>query len=68
MNQILYRYRFTLGFLLIGLVVTAVGWYVVRDIFRAKRQVQEMYTGTVQGIDLLGDLLYSTQETRRSML
>ncbi len=55
-------------FLLIGVVVVGVGWYVVRDILRAKRQVQQMYTGTVQGIDLIGDLLYSTQETRRTML
>jgi signal transduction histidine kinase/DNA-binding response OmpR family regulator len=55
-------------FLLIGVVVVGVGWYVVSDLLRAKRQVQQMYTGTVQGIDLIGDLLYSTQETRRTML
>jgi signal transduction histidine kinase/DNA-binding response OmpR family regulator len=68
MNRILHRYRFTLMFLLIGAVVAAVGWYVVRDILRAKRQVEQMYTGTVQGIDLLGDMIYQTQEVRRSML
>jgi signal transduction histidine kinase/CheY-like chemotaxis protein len=55
-------------FLLIGLVVAAVGWYVVRDLLRAKQQVEQMYTGTVQGIDLLGDLQYETQEVRRIML
>jgi signal transduction histidine kinase/CheY-like chemotaxis protein len=55
-------------FLLIGVIVVGVGWYVVSDLLRAKRQVQQMYTGTVQGIDLIGDLLYSTQETRRTML
>ncbi|HEX8128044.1 MAG TPA: response regulator [Pyrinomonadaceae bacterium] len=68
MNRVLHRYRFTLVFLLIGVVVIGVGWYVVSDLLRAKRQVQQMYTGTVQGIDLIGDLLYSTQETRRTML
>jgi signal transduction histidine kinase/DNA-binding response OmpR family regulator len=57
-----------LAFLLIGVVVAAVGWYVVRDILRAKSQVEQMYTGTVQGIDLLGNMLYQTQEVRRSML
>jgi signal transduction histidine kinase/DNA-binding response OmpR family regulator len=68
MNRVLHRYRFTLVFLLIGVVVVGVGWYVVSDILHAKRQVQQMYSGTVQGIDLIGDLLYSTQETRRTML
>ncbi|HEY0097943.1 MAG TPA: response regulator [Pyrinomonadaceae bacterium] len=68
MNRVLHRYRFTLVFLLIGVIVVGVGWYVVSDLLRAKRQVQQMYTGTVQGIDLIGDLLYSTQETRRTML
>lgn len=68
MNRVLHRYRFSLVFLLIGVVVVGVGWYVVSDLLRAKRQVQQMYTGTVQGIDLIGDLLYSTQETRRTML
>jgi signal transduction histidine kinase/DNA-binding response OmpR family regulator len=68
MKQILHRYRFTLVFLLIGAVVAAVGWYVVRDLLRAKQQVEQMYTGTVQGIDLLGDLQYETQEVRRIML
>ncbi|MCA1568150.1 MAG: response regulator [Acidobacteria bacterium] len=68
MNRVLHRYRFTLVFLLIGIVVAGVGWYVVSDLLRAKRQVQQMYTGAVQGIDLIGDLLYSTQETRRTML
>jgi signal transduction histidine kinase/CheY-like chemotaxis protein len=68
MNRILRRYRYSLLFLLIGLVVCAVGWYVVRDILRANRQVEQMYRGTAQGIDLLGDLQYETQEVRRIML
>jgi len=68
MNRTLHRYRFTLVFLLIGLMVVAVGWYVVRDILRANRQVEQMYEGTAQGIDLLGELQYQTQEVRRIML
>ncbi|MDX6272654.1 MAG: hypothetical protein QOD28_3877 [Acidobacteriota bacterium] len=68
MNPTLHRYRYSLMFLLIGVVVTAVGWYVVRDILRANRQVEQMYRGTAQGIDLLGDLQYETQEVRRIML
>ncbi|HZH30542.1 MAG TPA: response regulator [Pyrinomonadaceae bacterium] len=68
MNRVLHRYRFSLIFLLIGVVVVAVGWYVVRDIVRANQQVEQMYRGTAQGIDLLGDLQYETQEVRRIML
>jgi signal transduction histidine kinase/CheY-like chemotaxis protein len=68
MNRILHRYRYSLLFLLIGVVVCAVGWYVVRDILRANRQVEQMYRGTAQGIDLLGNLQYETQEVRRIML
>ncbi len=68
MNRTLRRYRFTLVFLLIGLVVAAVGWYVVSDLRRAGSQVNELYTGTEQGLDLLGDLQYQTQEVRRIML
>ena len=68
MKRTLRRYRFTLVFLLIGLVVAAVGWYVVRDLRRAGSQVKEMHEGTEQGLDLLGDLQYQTQEARRIML
>ncbi|HEV2800472.1 MAG TPA: response regulator [Pyrinomonadaceae bacterium] len=68
MNRVLHRYRYSILFLLIGLAVCAVGWYVVRDILRANRQVEQMYRGTAQGIDLLGNLQYETQEVRRIML
>jgi signal transduction histidine kinase/CheY-like chemotaxis protein len=68
MNPILRRYKYSLMFVLIGVAVCAVGWYVVRDILRANRQVEQMYRGTAQGIDLLGDLQYETQEVRRIML
>jgi len=68
MNRVLHRYRFSLIFLLIGVAVVAVGWYIVRDIVRANQQVEQMYRGTAQGIDLLGDLQYQTQEVRRIML
>ena len=68
MKRTLRRYRFTLVFLLIGLAVAAVGWYVVRDLWRAGSQVKELHEGTEQGLDLLGDLQYQTQETRRIML
>ncbi len=68
MNRMLRRYRFSLLFALIGAVVVAVGWYVVRDILRANHQVEQMYAGTAQGLDLVGDLQYQTQEVRRIML
>jgi signal transduction histidine kinase/CheY-like chemotaxis protein len=51
-----------------GVAVIAVGWYIVRDIVRANQQVEQMYRGTAQGIDLLGELQYQTQEVRRIML
>jgi signal transduction histidine kinase/CheY-like chemotaxis protein len=53
---------------LIGVAVIGVGWYIVRDLVRANQQVEQMYRGTAQGIDLLGDLQYQTQEVRRIML
>ncbi len=68
MNRTLHRYRFSLIFLLIGVAVIGVGWYIVRDLVRANQQVEQMYRGTAQGIDLLGDLQYQTQEVRRIML
>src|ERR1044071_8928935 len=68
MKRTLRRYKFTPLFLLIGVVVTAVGWYVVSDRRRAGTQANELYTGTAQGLDLLGDLQYQTQEVRRIML
>ncbi len=62
------RYSYTLIFLLLGLIVAAVGWYVVRDMLRASQQVEQMYAGAAQGLDLIGDLQFQTQEVRRLML
>ncbi len=68
MPQKSQRYSYTLIFLLIGVIVAAVGWYVVRDMLRASQQVEQMYAGAAQGLDLIGDLQFQTQEVRRLTL
>ena len=64
----LNRFQLTLMIVLIGLLVVAVGWYVMRDLLRTNGQVEQMYAGTARGLDLIGDLQYQTQEVRRIML
>jgi signal transduction histidine kinase/CheY-like chemotaxis protein len=68
MQQLLRRHRFTLVFVLIGLAVVAVGWYVMRDLRRANQQVEQLYGHSAQALDLIGDLQFQTQEVRRLML
>ena len=68
MNRTLHHYKITLLFALIGLLVVAVGWYVMRDLMRTNVQVEQLYAGTARGLDLIGDLQYQTQEVRRIVL
>jgi signal transduction histidine kinase/DNA-binding response OmpR family regulator len=68
MNQTLHRYRYTLAFLLIGVVIAAAGCYVVSDLLLARGRVEQMYEDTVEGIEQHGNLQYQTQEVRRLML
>jgi PAS domain S-box-containing protein len=61
------RYNTTLIFILIGAAVIGVGLLVVRDLRRANQDVQQMYSESVHGLDLIGEVQYQTQEARRSM-
>ena len=61
-------YSFKFPLILIGVLVCGVGAFVVRDLRRANEKVRQMHSGLVNGLDLIGELQYQTQEARRSML
>ncbi|HEY7545031.1 MAG TPA: PAS domain-containing protein, partial [Blastocatellia bacterium] len=61
------RYSSTLLFLLIGVAMIGVGVFVVKDLYEANQDVEQMYAGSVRGLDLIGELQYQAQEARRSM-
>ena len=48
--------------------VAAVGIFVVRDLQKASAEAQKMYSGSVHGLQQIGDLQYYAQETRRATL
>lgn len=48
--------------------VAVVGLFVIRDLRRADKDQQNMYTGSVLSLHRIADLEYQTQETRRSTL
>jgi PAS domain S-box-containing protein len=60
--------NFTIAFVLIGLGVVAVGGFVVNDLRSTNREVRDVYDGSVNGLDLIGELQYQIQEARRSIL
>src|SRR5262245_59828295 len=60
--------RFALAFILVGLIVMAVGVFIVEDLRRAQREIRQMHERSVRNLDLIGDLQYETQEARRSMI
>jgi PAS domain S-box-containing protein len=62
------RHSFTLAFVLIGIVVIAVGAIVVNDLSNANKEVARTYTESIAGLDVIGELQYQSQEARRSML
>ena len=68
LRELSLQYSFTLAFMLIGVAVISVGFFVFRDLRQASREAREMYSGAVRGLDLVGDLQYQTQEARRSLL
>lgn len=48
--------------------VAVIGAFVVRDLRAANEEAQEMYTGSVNGLQRIGELQYDAQETRRATL
>lgn len=48
--------------------VAVVGIFVIRDLRAANAEAQEIYTGSVHGLERIGELQYEAQETRRATL
>ncbi len=48
--------------------VAVVGAFVIRDLRAANAEAQEIYTGSVHGLQRIGELQYDAQETRRATL
>ena len=49
-----------------GVAVIAV--FMIRDLEHANNEAQEIYTGSVHGLERIGELQYEAQETRRATL
>lgn len=62
------RRRFEATLLLIGLIVAGIGGFAIRDLRRATQETWQMHSDMVHALDLITELQYQTQETRRSML
>lgn len=62
------RHKATLSLFLVCCGVAVVGAFVIRDLRSANAEAQEMYTGSVHGLQRIGELQYYAQETRRATL
>jgi signal transduction histidine kinase len=60
------RYSSTLLLLVVFLIVTTVGIFVMRDLHTTNVEAQKMYVGSVLGLRRIGELQYEAQETRRA--
>lgn len=48
--------------------VAVIGAFVIRDLRAANSEAQKMYTGSVNGLQRIGELQFDAQETRRATL
>jgi signal transduction histidine kinase len=48
--------------------IALVGAFIIRDLRAANAEAQEIYTGSVHGLQRIGELQYEAQETRRATL
>ncbi len=48
--------------------IGVVGAFIIRDLRAANAEAQEIYTGSVDGLQKIGELQYEAQETRRATL
>ena len=48
--------------------VAVIALFMIRDLKHADMEAQEIYTGSVHGLERIGELQYETQETRRATL
>ena len=60
--------RYTTAFLLASLALIAISGYTIRDVYSGLNKIRQMHTGSVHGLDLIGEMQYQIQEARRSML
>ncbi|HZS48034.1 MAG TPA: ATP-binding protein [Blastocatellia bacterium] len=59
------RHYFKVGLTLVAIIVLGSVLLEVRDLLQAERDVEQIYNGSIGGLDLIGDLQYETQEARR---
>jgi len=62
------RYHALLLLFLVCCGVATIGAFAIRDLQTASREAQEVYAGSVHGLQRIGELQYDTQETRRATL
>lgn len=62
------RHNAGLFLLLVCCGVAVVGAFVIRDLQAGRAEAQSMYTGSVHGLQRIGELQYDAQETRRATL
>jgi len=62
------RHKAIVLLLLVCCGVAVIGAFVIRDLHAADVEAQQMYTGSVHGLQRIGELQYDAQETRRATL
>jgi signal transduction histidine kinase len=62
------RQKATLSLFMVCCGVAVIGAFVIRDLRAANAEAQKMYTGSVHGLQRIGELQYYAQETRRATL
>ena len=62
------RHNATLLLFIVCCGVAVIGAFVIRDLQAANTEAQEIYTGSVHGLQQIGELQYDAQETRRATL
>ena len=60
--------RFNLLLASIALAVVGIGGYLFNDLQRSQNGARESYARVLQGLELLSELQYQTQEARRTLL
>jgi len=62
------RHNATLLLFLVCCGVAVIGAFVIRDLQAANAEAERTYSGTVHGLQQIGELQYEAQETRRATL
>src|SRR5262245_48249773 len=62
------RHRFSLAGLAVGAAILGVGAFLVYDLRQTQTHVQQLYAGSVRGLDRVGELQNQINESRRHVL